>query len=64
MSEPTAPALLPVATLRMDLVARVGRVVGHVPVGTNDLLSVLTHPDVIAHTRRFIDATEQSDDGR
>ena len=41
-------------TTEAALLDRVQRVVGYVPVGTSDLLRVLTHPDVLPLTKRHI----------
>lgn len=37
------------------LIARLERVVGYVPVGTGDLLHVLSHPDVLPFTDAYLD---------
>ena len=36
------------------LIERIQRVVGYVPVGTKDLLHILTHPDVVSYTQNYI----------
>lgn len=38
-----------------DLLKRLEKVVGYVPVGTSDLLHILTHPDVLQFTTRYIE---------
>lgn len=43
---------------KLELVRRVERMVGYVPVGLGDLLSVLVHPDVISLTRAYLNAQE------
>ena len=45
-----------------EVVDRVAKVVGYVPHGLGDLLNVLTHPDVIDSTERFV--RERSDADR
>lgn len=41
------------------LLHKLERVVGYVPIGTKDLLKVLTHPDVIRFTKQYIFQREQ-----
>lgn len=45
-----------------DLLVRVERMVGRVPVGTVDLLNVLAHPDAIGLTRAFLDSKDEAQD--
>jgi hypothetical protein len=45
----------------LALVQKIERVVGHVPVGTKDLLNVLTHPDVIDLTWAFMEEKYAAD---
>jgi hypothetical protein len=40
------------------LVQRIERMIGYVPIGTRDLLHILSHPDVIDITRKYLDAEE------
>lgn len=42
------------------VIERMRRMLGYVPVGTRDLLNVLAHPDCIAATRAFLDATDDA----
>jgi hypothetical protein len=53
------PEDYPIATQR-ELLAKVERVVGYLPIGTTDLLRVLAHPDVVRLTRRYLDAVDRA----
>lgn len=41
------------------IIEKVKRIVGYVPVGTKDLLHVLVHPDVMAHTKLYVEARDR-----
>lgn len=38
------------------LIERIQRIVGYVPVGTRDLLHILSHPDIISYSERYLGA--------
>ena len=38
-----------------ELIERMKKMLGYVPIGTTDLLHVLTHPDLIDLTRRYVE---------
>lgn len=42
-----------------DLIEQMTRIVGHVPIGTRDLLNVLIHPDLIEYTKKYINAQDE-----
>jgi hypothetical protein len=46
----------PVQETEMALLNKLKRMMGYVPIGTKDLLSVLTHPDVIDLTEEYVRA--------
>lgn len=46
----------------MTVIEQIQKMVGYVPVGTLDLMNILAHPDVVSHTRTFLDACERDDD--
>ena len=37
------------------VIKKVHRIIGHMPIGTRDLLNVLAHPDVIELTKAFLE---------
>lgn len=40
------------------LIAQIERMLGYVPIGTNDLLNILTHPDVIRLSLNYVAGIE------
>lgn len=41
---------------KVELCKKIEKVVGYLPVGIGDILSILTHPDVINETEKYINA--------
>lgn len=58
-------ALGPTQETEQALIIKLKRMIGHVPLGTKDLLHVLTHPDVIDLTEEYVRAKrlEEVSDG-
>lgn len=44
------------------LIVKLKRIVGYVPVGILDLLHVLTHPDIIDLTMKYIESHEENNE--
>lgn len=42
----------------IQVMGRVGLMLGYVPVGFVDLLHILKHPDMIGYTRAYLDTEE------
>ena len=42
----------------IELIGKISRVVGYIPVGTIDLLRILTHPDIIESTIAYFATKE------
>lgn len=51
-----AKGLTPTQETEQALLIKLNRMLGYVPIGTKDLLHVLTHPDVIDLTEEYVRA--------
>lgn len=47
-----------------QLIKQLQRMLGYVPIGTRDLLHVLTHPDAIELTSEYIESIRNTDSVR
>jgi hypothetical protein len=48
--------LTPIQETEQSLMIKLERVLGYTPIGTKDLLHVLTHPDIIDLTEEYVRA--------
>jgi hypothetical protein len=47
-----------VSDAKVELIGTMKFMLGYVPAGTSDLLSIIAHPDVIQLTRAYLDEME------
>lgn len=46
--------------MEKELIKKIERIVGYVPVGTKDLLHILKHPDIIELSKAYLQEESQN----